>query len=381
MAERPWVLVTDGAAGLESQSRTSLWTVRALAAAGYRAAATVSSPYSLAAASRHCRRRVPVPPVDEPGYAEAVRAELTRLPYLTVLPSSDRSLLALGAPVLALVDKSMLPERARAVGIPMPPTEVFDGAGGLLAAANRLPYPVVVKPAFGHGAGRADRPYDLGRWAETQGRLVVQPYLTDGLRSIAGVVWRGRLAAVVHQRFLRTWPPAAGMACAAETVEPDRGLEELMTHLLDGFEGIFQADLAGRYLLDLNPRVYASLSLAMSARANLVGIWCDLLRGREVEFVRGRPRVFYRWLDADLRYAASGLRHGRLSLREALGVRPRFRTARGGPESMADPGPMLARLRYVAAVARSKEEGDGAQVGSGRPSGQRPVSPASDDVA
>src|SRR5439155_20067813 len=109
---------------------------------------------------------------------------------------------------------------------------------------------------------------------------------TGGIRSLAGVAWRGRLVGTVHQRFLRTWPPDCGMASAAVTVEPDLGLEERILALIDGYEGIFQADLAGPYLLDFNPRVYASLPLAVAAGVNLVRVWCDLLRGLDAHTAR-----------------------------------------------------------------------------------------------
>ena len=115
---------------------------------------------------------------------------------------------------------------------------------------------------------------------------------------------------------------------------------------------LFQADVAGPYLIDLNPRSFASLSLAMAAGVNLVGIYCDLLRGEAVAPVRGRAGVFYRWLDADVRYALQGIRAGRLSIREAMAMlAPRHGTARGGPESMFDPVPLAARVAYVSKQA------------------------------
>src|SRR5207249_1841717 len=85
------------------------------------------------------------------------------------------------------------------------------------------------------------------------------------------------------------------------------------------------------------------------AGANLPGIYCDLLRGARVEgVVRARPGAFYRWLEADLRYVAAGLRSRRLSPADAIRLlRPRRHAAHGGPESITDPGPMVARLRYV----------------------------------
>jgi hypothetical protein len=345
---RPWVLVTDGASDGHGQSRPSLGAVRALGAAGYRVAVTVSTRDSLAAASRYCRRKVRVPDVHTAGYVEAVREELARGPYLTMLATSDTALIALGAPGAHLIDKGRLQTAAQTAGLPFPPTEVFATGKELLAAAHRLSYPVIVKPAVGKPPLRAGGPGDLAFWAGRTNPLLVQPYLTQPIHTMGGVMWRDRLAAVVHQRYLRTWPPEAGMALAAETIEPDLELEAKAVTLLQGFEGVFELELSGGYLFDVNPRVYGSIMLSVRAGANLVGVYCDLLRGEAVPFIRGRPGAFYRWLEADVRYVASGLVRRRLGVREAAGMlRPRWRTAHGGPESLSDPGPLAARFRYA----------------------------------
>ncbi len=357
-AGRPWVLVTDGAPD-DGQSRTTLWTARALDAAGYRTAVTVSGRFSLAAASRACRRTVRVPALHDPAagapFAAAISDELRRNRYLTVLPTSDPALMALGWPVEHLVDKASLTGLAERAGIPTPPTRVFDGAEALREASSGFSYPVVVKPAMGHGAARADRPADLTVWDGEPGPLLVQPYVAEGLRAVAGLVWNGEMVGAVHQRFLRTWPVAAGMTCAAVSIEADPALEARLLHLLAGYNGIFQADLAGPFLLDVNPRSFASLSLAMASGVNLAGMYCDLLMGHEPVRARGRPGVFYRWLDADVRYAVSALRQRRISAIAAIGMlAPRRNTARGGPESLVDPGPAFARLGFLVSRALSR---------------------------
>ena len=312
---RPWVLVTDGAPD-HGQSRTTLWTVRALAAGGYRAAVTVSAPFSLAATSRYCDRSVPVPAVerDPEGYAAAIRAELQRERYVTVLPTSDPAVAALNLPGAALLDKAVLVGAAERAGIPCPPTQVFEKACDLLDAGPGFAYPVIVKPALGHAAGRASTPDDLARWRDLAGPLLVQPYLHE-LHAVAGVVWGGEMVAAVHQRFLRTWPVDAGMTCAAVTTEPDAAVEAALLRLLQGYSGPFQADLAGSFLLDVNPRSFATLSLAMAAGLNLIAIYCDLLLGAAPSPAHARPGVFYRWLDADLRHTIQRVRSHEVSLR------------------------------------------------------------------
>ena len=345
MSPGVWVLLTDDGDG---QSRTALVAARALAAAGYRVAATVSAPRSLVGASRSCERKVPVPPIADPSFDEHLAAETGGRDYLCVVPASDAAVVKLEPGVAGLLDKRELAERCRAAGIATPESREFEDVAALEAAAGDLPYPVVLKPA-----STVWRPYSVASEAAlraalpSSGPLLVQPFLTGTLRAVAGVTWGGEIVASVHQRYLRTWPRGCGGASAAVSVEPDRGLEEKLGALLEGRDGIFMAQLVDDVLLDLNPRVYGSLPLAVAAGANLPAIYCDLLAGRPVERVRGRAGVAFRWVEGDLRHVYAGLRDRSLGPGAALkALRPRRGTAH--PDvALSDPRPTVARLRYA----------------------------------
>ncbi len=338
----------EGGAGM---SRGAVGAVRALAAAGY-APVVTSCGLSLAGASRYCARRVVVPSsLRHPeAFAAAVRAEASRAAYAAVLPCNDEALLALGGPAAALVDKVVLAERARSVGFPIPETVVFATSAELTRAAATLAYPVVVKPARkSYPALRAATSDELlRRLPRGDEPVLVQPYLDAGLRGILGLMHAGELVAAVHLRYVRTWPTPCGTAAAALTVDPDEALERRVRALLAGHEGIFHMDLAGPFLLDLNPRLHATLPLAAAAGVDLTTLYCDLQQGRAVPHARGRGGVFYRWLEGDVRSVIASLRARRISALDALtALRPRARTVHGF-ESAADPGPLLERARYVA---------------------------------
>ena len=346
----PWVLVTDSGDG---HGRSSVAAVRALARASYRPAVAASGRYALGAASRYCRHRVDVPPAESPRYADAIRSELASRDYLTVLPASDAALLALGSSTEAeLVDKVRLAARARSVGIAVPESTLFESEEDLLRAAPDLDYPIVIKPVARRShlslpTRRVDRPSDLMAVPRGQGGVIVQPYITAPLLAVCGVIWRGHLVAASHQRYLRTWPAGSGPSCAAWTIAPDLELEKRVVALLGDYEGIFQAQFAGEHLIDLNPRVYGSLPLAVAAGANLVGVLCDLLRGVDRADVRAKPGVFYRWLEGDARTLFAAMRRGKISPGSALrALAPRLGTAHS-VESLNDPGPMLMRLRHA----------------------------------
>jgi predicted ATP-grasp superfamily ATP-dependent carboligase len=357
MSNQSWVLITDGGGG---QDRASLAAVRALSAAGYRTAVAAFGPASLAGASRHAGRWIPVPAAGDPAYPVAIRQAMDAGSFLTVLPSSDVALLALDAPVRHLVDKEQLAGTARAAGFAVPPSATFGSGAELVAAAGSLAYPVVVKAATkGPGsltaAYRADRPADIHGAANGDGPLVVQPFVFDPMWAVSGVVWNGRVVASVRQRYLRTWPSDCGTASAAVTVEADLALERRLPSLLAPYEGVFQVQFAGRFLIDVNPRIYGSLPLAVAAGANLPGLWCGLIAGDvDVGTVRrGRPGVRYRWIEGDARNLVEAVRRRALAPSAAAKrLRPHPGTAHS-TESLGDPGPMVARLGY--AVRRAWE--------------------------
>ncbi len=345
------VLITEGGSG---ESRAALAAVRALGPAGYRPIVTVSGEWSLAGASRHCARRVPVPFVrqDPQGYAAAVRAELAVRPCLAALPANDLAHLALGLPGHELLDKEVCGELAERAGFPRVEGWTFGGAEEVLDAAEGLAYPVVVKPAVKHAlAALAGSPAELrtaaARLARVPGAILVQRYLPDPPHGILGLMHGGRLVLAMHMRYLRMWPLPCGTVSAAVTTRPDEETEERLAALMAGYDGVFHADLVGPWLLDLNPRIHATLPLARAAGIDPVVAHCRLLEGKRVPPERARAGVFYRWIEGDLRSLARGLREGTVGPGGALiALRPR----RGTAHSLLSPGdlgPLWARARFL----------------------------------
>ena len=351
---RRWVIVTDGGHG---GSRDCVAAVRALTFGGYSTAVTVSRGTSRAAISRYSHKRIPVPRADASGYAEAIRWEMSHGDYLAVVPASEASLLALGVSVPHLVDKVSLNEAAGAAGIDVPSSKVFTSGRELVAAARGLDYPVAVKPAVRtFSAYRADSPSDMQRLLATEGSVVVQPWLSDGLHAISGVMWEGRLHSAVHERWLRIWPRPCGLASAAVTTEADEAAEGRLESLLSGYEGVFCAQFSGPHLFDLNLRVHSSHALAVAARVNLLALYCDLLSGNSAPSMRAAPGHFYRWLEGDVRAVAEAVRTRRMSLPAAFtALRPRLRAAHS-IESVKDPAPMLARLAWGCGRVRMSQD-------------------------
>lgn len=320
-----------------------LAAVRGLRAAGYRPWVASSGP-SYASLSRSAAGRVDVPSSrsDPKGFVDALAEASARNSVAALLPGTEADLLALAAnrnafpaglalavpPPAAVeqaLDKTALPRLAGAAGLRTPPTAFVNGSG---PAADRR-FPAVVKPPRSelNGNGRlrhfstrrVESPLELRReLVALPGQAgLVQPYLTGNLLAIGGVAWDGRLVCAVHYRAARIWPTDCGMISYATTVPPDRELERGIGTLLAsiGWSGIFQLQFIeareGLHLIDFNPRVFASLAIAVAAGCNLPAVWVDLLLGRRPPTTGYRVGVRYRALSKDSRALVAALRNGR----------------------------------------------------------------------
>ena len=373
-AAGPTVLVTD------AHERAAVATCRGLLAAGYAVAAAASSRLAPAQWSRACRERLvlPDPLADGERYAEALAEIVAARPYDLLIPGSDQALLAISARrelfdphtrtglprpevVTRSLDKGELGAVASAVGLDAPTTVTCHDVSEALDAARRLGYPVLIKAErVVHRVGRATRrqasvrvehPDDLARLVPLYGApFLLQRCQPGTLVSYAGVRSREGLRARAAARYVRTWRPDFGMATFSTSIAPPQELMDRADRLLEAFawEGIFQIQLIagddGSFAaIDLNPRPYGSMALALRAGVNIPGIWArTVLSGGSAEVVEARPGINYRWEDGDLRHLLWQLRRGRPN--EAFRVlRPHRRVAHAYFK-IDDPLPLLARV-------------------------------------
>jgi predicted ATP-grasp superfamily ATP-dependent carboligase len=371
------VLITN------AEERSMLAACRSLCAGGYQVGAAAFRRFAATHASRCCTRRLALtdPAEDAQGFIVDLCRELAGGRYAVLMAGSDRALLAIShwreeledltaiglpaPPALArALDREALAAAATAAGFPAPESIRCHGEQEAIAAARELGFPVILKSLHtvelvGNAVHQApasrsvaDERQLAGALGEHSAGVLVQRAAPGRPYSFAGVIAGGRLLGVAMARYLRTWPAAAGNVAFAETIAVPAGLEEQIRELLlaIGWQGIFELELIGqhdgRFLpIDLNPRPYGSLALAVSAGAPLPAIWCDWLRGLDPSPVRARPGQRYRWEDADLCHLAWQLRRGHL--RAALAAaRPRRRVAHAHFQ-LADPLPLFMRGLYL----------------------------------
>lgn len=373
------VLLTD------AEQRATLAACRSLARAGYEVMAVASRRPALCHWSRYCESRftAPDPRESSEGFLATLETILRKQTYDILLPGTDASLLAIsehrervepyashGLPpheaVVRSLDKIELVKAASEAGLPCPRSVVAtDAETAVDIVEDTFGYPVVLKPSrsFVLRDGRLhQRPGTVIRDAPTLVRALPgfgTPFILQEwdpnprIVSFAGVVAGGRLLASATSRYRRTWPVVAGSASLSETIDPIPGLEErveALTHAL-GWEGIFELELLDRNgelaTLDLNPRLYGSIALAIRSGADLPVTWCDWLLGRDPPPVVACGRFRYRWEEGELRNVIWLARRGRLI--EAASVLRLQRHVVHANFRLSDPAPAIA---WAADVAR-----------------------------
>lgn len=216
-------------------------------------------------------------------------------------------------------NKSRLDQTAAAAGL-RTPEALFEGTTAEVTKRS-FRWPVVVKPArpvsrlkTARLARSEEHLEALLRGVPADEPLLVQERVRGPLVSMELVIDReGRLVARFQQVTRRTWPSAAGSIALATSVEPDEALVSRTAAMLAelGYWGLAQVDFVqgtdGYSLLDVNPRFYRCMPLAIACGTNLPALWHAVAVGRPV----GSPGVYrtgvtYRWLEADLVAAARG---------------------------------------------------------------------------
>jgi predicted ATP-grasp superfamily ATP-dependent carboligase len=337
----------------------------------------------MAAWSRATESRItlPVPHSSPNRFVEALVDRVASRSWDVLVPGTEASLLpisaarealephvALGLPshsvVVSSVDKLLLQRTAASLGLGPPTSVACADRSAAVAAAAELGFPVVVKPERSFRAASDDPAASLEQRtpviAEDRAGLdaavtllgeplTVQRFDSDArLVSCAGVRLPEGVVGFTVARYARTWPPDIGSAVLARTVEPPDGLrtgtEDILAQI--GWQGIFELEFLeqadGRFgAIDLNPRPFGWLSLAVGAGANLPAIWCDYVLGRGTgRAADAAPGHSYRWEKGEVRYIARQVR--RLDWRALAQVRPRRNVIHACFEA-GDPAPLLAQ--------------------------------------
>lgn len=349
------------------RSRGALATVRSLGRAGHTVEVAAPIP-ALAGWSRWCRQTHRLPEATDPHAIDALRALDAARRFDVVIPGGDieaqvaaddlgniNATVAVAEPdsLKTALDKQKLSETAGTCGMSVPRTLV-----GL--PATMPPAGLIVKEKLHGGALEGARSRQsfatramtkeaaetaIARVQRAGGEVLLQEVVTGDLAAYCVVVNRqGRLLAEVQQQALAVSPPGAGVSSRAETVPIDAGLRELSMKLVGelGLWGIVQVQYLIHpsrppVLIDVNPRIYGSIALAIAAGADLPSMLVKVAAGTTVKpNPPARTGVRYQWLEGDLRRAFGESHHRPREVVRCLAWAP---TATHSVASLNDPLP------------------------------------------
>jgi predicted ATP-grasp superfamily ATP-dependent carboligase len=394
------VIVTDG------DQRAALAAVRSLGRAGYQVAVAGSDPFP-AAASRWSSRTILLPAVrkDAAAFAAGLRRAAAEHHAAAIIPMTEPSCLAvldawndfatIPVPIAEpavfrrAADKALALAAAREVGIAVPAQVVIERPSELDIPA--IDFPVVVKPArsvaavaggsIGHPVIHVATPSDLrpalaGVPAAVYPLLVQERIVGPGA-GIFVLLWEGVLVAAFAHRRIREKPPAGGVSVVAESIPLDPSLLNDSLSLLRQLgwrsgvamvEYKYRADTGTPVLMEINPRFWGSLQLAIDCGVDFPRLLADLAVGRKVppapsSYPVGRRS---RWWWGDVDRLSTLLRRSRTELGLPPDAPPRWREVldflrpgdfglRGNVFRWSDPRPWLAETRaWFAALGRSR---------------------------
>lgn len=326
MKRPPTVLVTDSDRG------SALCIIRSLGRRGWRVIAAGHDHASIGFRSRYASERLlyPVPTEDPAAFAEAVLEASSRHRVDLVIPVTDATILplheernrlravchvAMPEDALALGavnDKKRTLELAASLGVPAPRCVLATSADEAREAAERLGWPVVLKPRFSrvyqnrttiesfevsYAASAEDLAEKLMRF-EGRCDVLVQEYCTGVGRGVGLLMDHGRPLAAFQHRRLHEVPITGGASSLRESEALDPVLYAYSLRILDALQwtGLALVEFktgAGPKLMEVNGRVWGSLPLAVMSGVDFPALLADL-HLRDGTSARAEPQLDYR---------------------------------------------------------------------------------------
>lgn len=324
---------------LDGELRSALAVTRSLGAAG--AAVIVAAPSAdcLAGASKYAIETAIYadPQTSELQFVADVAALCAQHAITDLLPLSEVALgtilrhrdrfLAVALPYVERdtyelsVDKYALAQLAQTLGIRSPQTVLCAAAAEVGQWLPQLRYPVVLKPV-------RSRVYLDGGWlptrvqyadseqallqlldehAQYQHPFMLQEFVSGSGEGVFLLYDQGREIARFSHRRIREKPPSGGVSVLAESRYADEKLFEQASRLLSALKwhGVamveFKVTAAGEpYLMEINPRFWGSLQLAIDAGVDFPALLLAMKTTRIEPVTTFEQGVRLRWLLGDL---------------------------------------------------------------------------------
>ncbi len=351
------VLVTD------ASYKHALGIVRSLGRKGMRVTSLGGTSRDLAFASRYCHNSVVALNPNEPGFGDAVLSLVRQEHIDVVIPVGYGATIALAKQKADFAsscslevasydqielagNKKHVASKAREVGIPTPLT-LYPAS--LQEALDERPinFPVVikaVKESPGHTiqlVSESDRfatAYKQFAASHSDDSLpMVQEYIPGHGCGFFAIYQDGVCKRIFMHRRIRENPPGGGASSCAESFY-DLKLKQYGIRLLDHLKWHGVAMVEFRYderdqdykLLEVNPKFWGSLDLALAAGVDFPYFLCQIADGRELSYSETYQRgLRFHWpLSGDFQHCWQRPSSWRSVLRDCLD--PRVRSNLGG---------------------------------------------------
>ncbi len=328
---------------LGGNARSALAVARSVYRRGHEVWVGDSSRRCLAGASRSVARSLqyPSPMEDSESYVGWTRGVIEREQIDLLLPVTDECLHPLSE------ERSLLPEKvlfpfpdhetletandkekvlalAKKLGVPVPKTASLAGESPTPEeAVDRMNPPFVLKPTrsriWKNGKAQATAveyaasPDEaLDRWQSarvSKENLLLQERVEGDGTGYFALFWDGKVIAEFCHRRLREKPPSGGVSVLSEGIPISEEIRDFALSLLRAlnWQGVamveFKRDRASGVpkLMEINPRFWGSLQLAIDSGVDFPALLVDAAQGkfpdRPPEYEPGRK---LRWLLGDL---------------------------------------------------------------------------------
>ena len=255
--------------------------------------------------------------------------------------------------------KDLCIEVADEAGVPAPRTLQPSTLRDAVSSADALGFPVVVKAVIGSGGGGVRIARSPEEFRESylaldrhHSRPLVQEYVPGSGYGYSALAEDGKpLAEVSHMR-IHELPPEGGPSTMARSLDIPV-VKEMGRKILRqlGWTGVAMvefrgppgrsgSDLLDFKLIEINPKFWGSLDLAVAAGVDFPYLTYLKFTGRPVEPVHSQRDVTFRWIYTDLVYA---LETGQIAKYLINYLRPSVKS----DLDMDDPGPLACTLRKI----------------------------------
>lgn len=335
--------------------RTALAISRSLGRKGVNVGCVSDKRYAHSFFSRYCNYRFlcPDPSKSPSSFVNALLKILKSRKFEVLLPVEQETVLLVSKnkekftpyvkvplvdfdKMIVAANKSLLMRLASKLGIPHPKTYFVNSLDELKEVSKELNYPTVIKPSIKSGAwgvAYANTPADLYAKYRALHRVLgeyplIQEYVSGNGYGVEALFNESsQLRAVVVHKRLREYPITGGQSTLRETIW-DPEMKDLGVRLLKALKWYGVAMVEFRrdtnqgkpVLMEINPRFWGSLSLAMAAGVDFPSLLYEMaIKGDVEEILNYKVGVKARWfLPGDLISLVETLVYGQKKARRSL---------------------------------------------------------------